>query len=60
MHFATDVVHFGSPAAWACWEDESLNQVLKAVSASAHRLVWHKRVLENANLTLARRARRDP
>ena len=37
--------HLGSPALAGCWFDEGLNRQLKALAASAHRLVFAARVL---------------
>ena len=35
----------GSPGLWACWLDESLNRVIKNIACTAHRAVFHKRLL---------------
>ena len=58
MHMARDCYRKGSPSLWACWLDESLNQNLKRIAASAHRAVWHARVLETSNLFLARKEKK--
>lgn len=39
------ILEFGSPAMWGCWRDEAINNLLKATASSAHRAVWHKRVV---------------
>lgn len=48
----------GSPAFFACWEDESMNVLLRGIAATAHRSNWHWRVLRNLNASLQRRVRR--
>ena len=45
MELAARLLWFGAPSAYGCWEDESLNGVLKPIAARAHRLVWGRRVL---------------
>ena len=35
----------GSPTLWATWTDETVNEPMRAVCASSHRLVWYRRVL---------------
>lgn len=39
------ILEFGSPALWGCWKDEAINNLLKATASSAHRAVWHRRVV---------------
>jgi len=48
----------GSPGLGACLTDETINRFLKQVSASAHRAVWHERVLDNFGLAYSWRAKR--
>jgi hypothetical protein len=54
------VRRFGSPALFACWEDESKNVMLRDAARGAHRSNWHWRVLRSLNESLNRdvRARR--
>lgn len=54
------VRRFGSPALFACWDDESKNVLLRDAARGAHRSNWHWRVLRSLNESLNRdvRARR--
>ena len=54
------VRRFGSPALFACWDDESKNAMLRKAARGAHRSNWHWRVLRSLNESLGRdvRARR--
>ena len=58
IHLAASTWRQGSPAFYACWQDESLNQHLKAVAASCHRQGWALRVLRTVNTVLERSERR--
>ena len=55
MHLAADTHFKGSPRFYACWVDETLNRLLKDVSAGSHRRVYHKRVLVTVNEALQRK-----
>eukprot|EP00969_Alexandrium_andersonii_P185183 8181628-Alexandrium_andersonii.AAC.1 len=35
--------HWGNPAEYATWQDESLNGILARVGQTAHSRVWHQR-----------------
>ena len=48
----------GNPRHLACFLDESLNGTLARVCRSAHRSVWHYRVLANFEQCEARRLKR--
>eukprot|EP00969_Alexandrium_andersonii_P222402 9822350-Alexandrium_andersonii.AAC.1 len=50
---AHDAEHWGSPARWATWTDESLNKTLKSVAKGAHSLSFEKRVFERMDAILA-------
>ena len=44
-HTVKMLLTHGSPWVWGCWRDEAENKVFKKIAFSAHRLVWHKRIL---------------
>lgn len=45
MHMVVDSYGKASPGLWGCWEDESLNQVLKRASCAGYRSTWCDRVM---------------
>ena len=45
IHMVYDIAHKGSPAYYGNWIDESLNKLLRDVSAGAHSLNHDRRVL---------------
>ena len=45
FHLAEQCIRFGSVSASSTWRDEQINGCLKGVASSAHRAVWHRRVL---------------
>ena len=51
-------LRFGSPKLYGCWLDEDDNRLVKAAAASAHRLTWHARVLDNLRIYAAGKRRR--
>ena len=55
LHISADTLQKGVPALWGCWEDESLNAVLKLVSNGSRkgpRNKWALRVLNGVNMEL--------
>ena len=48
-HLAFFACTRGSPALWACWTDEALNQDLKKISKRAHASVFAERVLDTCS-----------
>ena len=46
-HMVEKLLKYGSPYVWGCWRDETANKALKGISRTAHRRVWHRRVLAN-------------
>jgi hypothetical protein len=42
---ASRLKYYGSPSFGGCWADESANQPLKRMSAGAHSINFHRRVL---------------
>ena len=46
-HMAFQIREWGSPTAWGCYSEEGLNRWLARVANSAHRAVWHRRVLND-------------
>ena len=49
LHMGHRIAFQGSPALWAAWVDESLNNIVKKIAAKAHRQVWAARCLVNFN-----------
>ena len=45
MHLSLRIQHMGSPALYGNWIDESVNRLLRDVSAGAHAAVHDRRVL---------------
>ena len=51
LHMAHIINEYGSPSWWGCWAEEGMNRWLGKVCNSAHRAVWHARVLCEFNET---------
>jgi len=45
IELASRIPMFGSPKLYGCWEDESLNRLLRDVAGNAHSMVHERRVL---------------
>ncbi len=60
QHMAVRALRMGSPKLGGTWRDEGINRNLKDAAATAHRLVWDKRVLATfrSSVTDAKRSRR--
>lgn len=56
LHVAARARGQGSPRLHATWQDETLNRLLAACGASAHRLVWHLRTLAHFEKAVEARA----
>jgi hypothetical protein len=46
-HLVSMTLWHGAPHLWGCWLGESLNKQLKASAVSAHRSIWHRRLLSD-------------
>ena len=48
----------GSPYSWGCWRDETCNMALRKVARAAHRLVWHRRILNSHRASFGKKLKR--
>ena len=51
-HLAGEMAHKGSPAKYACWLDESINNLLTNIAASNHRLAMQRKTYMKFDLIL--------
>ena len=46
-HMVQRLLHFGTPALWANWREETENHDMKQIAQKAHAMVWDRRILIN-------------
>jgi hypothetical protein len=57
-HMGHKLLHYGTPALWACWTDEGENKMLAQLALRAHRLVWSRRLITDHRMAYGSRKRR--